>query len=97
QSLRWRKAIERLADLEIRRWKAFMRLNGETLAENDEDILNEIKGFVQALKRVGIEYSIIVNVEERGADTLTRQARQGPSMVQSRSSTKRMQRVGGLE
>jgi hypothetical protein len=49
--------------LEIRRWKAFLRLNGETLVEHDQDILNEFKGFVQALKRVGIEYSIIVNVE----------------------------------
>ena len=49
--------------MEIRRWKAFLRLNGETLVERDEDILNEFKEFVQALKRVGIDYSIIVNVE----------------------------------
>ena len=33
------------------------------MVERDEDILNEFKGFVQALKRVGVEYSIIVNVE----------------------------------
>jgi hypothetical protein len=83
--------------LEVRRWKAFLRLTGETLVERDEDVLNEFKGFVQALKRVGIGYSIIVNVEGRRAGTLTRQARQGASMVQSLSSTKRMQRVGGLE
>jgi len=83
--------------LEVRRWKAFLRLTGETLVERDEDVLNEFKGFVQALKRVGIDYSIIINVEGRRAGTLTRQARQGASMVQSLSSTKRMQRVGGLE
>jgi hypothetical protein len=88
---------ERLADLEIRRWKAFLRLNGETLAESDEDILNEFKGFVHTLKRVGIDYSIIVNVEGHGAGTLTRRARQGASMVQSLSSNKRMKRVGGLD
>ena len=83
--------------MEVRRWKAFLRLTGETLVERDEDVLNEFKGFVQALKRVGIDYSIIINVEGRRAGTLTRQARQGASMVQSLSSTKRMQRVGGLE
>jgi hypothetical protein len=83
--------------LEVRSWKAFLRLNGETLVERDEDILNEFKGFVQSLKRVGIDYSIIVNVEGRRAGTLTRQARQGTSMIQSQSSTKRTQRVGGLE
>ena len=49
--------------MEIRRWKAFLRLNGETLVDRDEDILNEFKEFVQALKKVGIDYSIIVNVE----------------------------------
>ncbi len=50
--------------MEIRRWKAFLRLTGETLVDRDEDILDEFKGFVQALKRVGIDYSIVVNVEE---------------------------------
>jgi hypothetical protein len=83
--------------LEVRSWKAFLRLNGETLVERDADILNEFKGFVQALERVGIDYSIIVNVEGRRAGTLTRQAQQGTSMIQSPSSTKRPQRVGGLE
>lgn len=38
-------------------------MNGETLVDRDEDILNEFKEFVQALKKVGIDYSIIVNVE----------------------------------
>ena len=50
--------------MEIRRWKAFLRLTGETLADRDDEILNEFTGFVQALKRVGIDYSIVVTVEE---------------------------------
>lgn len=50
--------------MEIRRWKAFLRLTGETLAERDDEILDEFKGFVQALKRVGIDYSIVVTVED---------------------------------
>ena len=53
--------------MQSRKWKAFLRLQGETLVDNDEDILNEFSGFVQQLKRVGVEYSIIVNVE--GGDT----------------------------
>jgi hypothetical protein len=49
--------------LENRRWKAFLRLRGETLVEKDDEILNEFKGFVDALKQAGVDYSIIVNVE----------------------------------
>ncbi len=49
--------------LENRRWKAFLRLTGETMVERDDEILDEFKGFVNALKRVGVDYSIIVNVE----------------------------------
>lgn len=50
--------------MKIRKWKAFMRLSGETLVDSDADILNEFKGFVLALKRVGIEYSLVVNVDK---------------------------------
>src|SRR5438552_18373300 len=49
--------------LENRRWKAFLRLTGETMVERDDEILDEFKGVVKALKRVGGDYSIIVNVE----------------------------------
>jgi hypothetical protein len=48
---------------ETRRWKAFLRLRGESLVETDDEILNEFEGFVHALRRVGVDYSIIVNVE----------------------------------
>jgi hypothetical protein len=48
--------------LELRRWKAFLRLNGQTM-DSEEEILNEFSGFVSALSRIGIEYSIVVNVE----------------------------------
>ena len=50
--------------MKIRKWTAFIRLNGEMLVERDEEILNEFKGFVLGLKGVGIEYSLLVNVEE---------------------------------
>ena len=64
--------------MEIRRWKAFLRLNGETLVERDEDILDEFKEFVQALKRVGIDYSIIVNVEGGKTQVLGQQRQVQP-------------------
>jgi hypothetical protein len=53
-------------------------LNGETLVERDEDILDEFKEFVQALKRVGIDYSIIVNVEGGKTQVLGQQRQVQP-------------------
>lgn len=79
--------------MEARRWKAFLRLEGETLVNKDADILNEFKGFVQALKRAGIDYSIVVNVEERGLEKSTGRPGQAESMTQG--STRRTERVGG--
>jgi hypothetical protein len=58
--------------LELRRWKAFLRLNGQTM-DSEEDILNEFSGFVSALSRIGIEYSIIVNVEGGRTKRFSRQ------------------------
>jgi hypothetical protein len=80
--------------LEIRRWKAFLRLNGETLVERNEDILNEFKGFVQALKRAGIDYSVVVNVEEDGIEHLGSRTRHGPSISSSPSPGKRVESIG---
>ena len=81
--------------MEIRRWKAFLRLEGETLVERDEDVLNEFKGFVQALKRAGIEYSIVVNVEENRLDKLSGRPKQAASMTHGPSHQKGLERVGG--
>ncbi|HYY92823.1 MAG TPA: hypothetical protein VE955_12615 [Candidatus Dormibacteraeota bacterium] len=53
-------------------------MNGETLVERDEDILDEFKEFVQALKRVGIDYSIIVNVEGGKTQVLGQQRQVQP-------------------
>lgn len=50
--------------MEARRWKAFVRLSGESLVDRDEEILTEFKGFAQSLKRTGIEYSIFLKVED---------------------------------
>gem|GEM_PF-3721668 len=83
-----------MGDLEVRRWKAFLRLNGETLVERDEDILNEFKGFVQALKRIGVDYSIVVNIEQSGTENFSGLARPSASIAHGLSSTKRVQRVG---
>lgn len=57
--------------METRRWRAFLRLKGESMVDSDDDILNEFKGFVQALRRIGVEYSIIVKVEGRRIEHLT--------------------------
>ena len=50
--------------MEVRRWNAFLRLSGESQVNRVEEILTEFKGFAQSLKRVGIESSIILNVED---------------------------------
>jgi len=76
--------------LEIRRWKAFLRLTGETLVDRDEDILDEFKGFVQALKRVGIDYSIVVNVEEGKTKHLVGGQGQFPAISRNSISQKRI-------
>lgn len=51
--------------MEARRWKAFVRLSGESVVDRDEEILTEFKGFAQSLNRTGIEYSIFLKVEDR--------------------------------
>jgi hypothetical protein len=79
--------------MEIRRWKAFLRLNGETMVERDEDILNEFKGFVQSLKRAGIDYSVVVNVEEAGTESFTNRAQPGPSIANGLSPAKGTERI----
>jgi hypothetical protein len=62
--------------LEPRRWKAFLRLTGQTVVENEDDILNEFTGFVSLLDKVGIGYSIIVNVEPSRTERLAGQTPQ---------------------
>ncbi len=81
--------------MQIRKWKAFLRLRGETLVETDQDILNEFKGFVQALKRVGIEYSIVVNVEEGQTEQLVHKVNQRDSLRHGPSTENRTERIGG--
>ena len=81
--------------MEIRRWKAFLRLEGDTSVEKDEDIMNEFKGFAQALNRVGIDYSIVVNVEVDQPERLTSRPKQAPSMTHGTSYDERTERVGG--
>jgi hypothetical protein len=49
--------------METRKWKAFLRMNGETLVDTDQDILTEFKAMVEYLKWIGVDYSIVVQVE----------------------------------
>jgi cytochrome c len=49
--------------METRKWKAFLRMNGETSIDTEQDILTEFKAMVEYLKWIGVNYSIIVQVE----------------------------------
>jgi len=51
--------------IESYKWKAFLRLKGQTSLRNEEEILDEFEGFVRALQQVGVDYNIIVTVEGR--------------------------------
>jgi hypothetical protein len=54
--------------METRRWKAFLRMNGETAVESSQDILIEFKAMVEYLKCRGVDYSMVVQVEAGQAD-----------------------------
>ena len=49
--------------METRKWKAFLRVNGETTVDSSHDILTEFKAMVEYLKSIGVDYSIFVQVE----------------------------------
>ena len=53
--------------METRKWKAFLRMNGETTVDSP-DILIEFKAMVEYLKSVGVDYSIVVQVEADQAE-----------------------------
>ena len=54
--------------MEARKWKAFLRMNGETAVESSQDILIEFKAMVEYLKCIGVDYSMVVQVEAGQAD-----------------------------
>jgi len=49
--------------MESRKWKAFLRMNGETTVNTSQDILNEFKAMVEYLRCLGVDYSMVVQVE----------------------------------
>ncbi len=49
--------------METRRWKAFLRMNGETTVDTSQDVLTEFKVMVEYLKCIGVDYSMVVQVE----------------------------------
>jgi hypothetical protein len=54
--------------METRKWKAFLRVNGETTVDSSHDILTEFKAMVDYLKSIGVDYSIFVQVEADQAE-----------------------------
>jgi len=54
--------------METRKWKAFLRMNGETTVDTSQDILTEFKAMVEYLKCIGVDYSMVVQVEAGRAD-----------------------------
>src|SRR6266566_474391 len=58
-----RGSIQERLIMETRRWKAFLRMNGETTDDTSQDILTEFKAMVEYLKWIGVDYSMVVQVE----------------------------------
>jgi hypothetical protein len=54
--------------METRRWKAFLRMNGETMVDSSQDVLAEFKAMVEYLKCIGVDYSVVVQVEAGQAE-----------------------------
>lgn len=66
------------------------------MVENDEEILNEFNAFVQNLKQVGVDYSVIVNVEGEPTEHFLGGTGQFHSMAHSTAiQRKPVQRLGG--
>jgi hypothetical protein len=49
--------------METRKWKAFLRMNGETTVDTSREILSEFKAMVEYLRCIGVDYSMVVQVE----------------------------------
>jgi cytochrome c len=54
--------------METRKWKAFLRMNGETTIDTEQDILTEFKAMVEYMKWIGVNYSMVVQVEAGGSE-----------------------------
>jgi len=54
--------------METRKWKVFLRMNGETIVDSDQDLLTEFKVMVEYLKSIGVDYSMAVQVEAGRAE-----------------------------
>jgi hypothetical protein len=54
--------------MESRKWKAFLRMNGETVVDSSQDILAEFKAMVEYLRCTGVNYSMVVQVEAGQAE-----------------------------
>jgi hypothetical protein len=68
--------------METRKWKAFLRMNGETTVDSSHDILTEFKAMVEYLKSIGVDYSMFVQVEADHAERSQTLAMERPARRQ---------------
>jgi hypothetical protein len=68
--------------METRKWKAFLRMNGETTVDSSHDILTEFKAMVEYLRSIGVDYSMFVQVEADHAEGSQTLAMEQPSRRQ---------------
>ena len=71
-------------NLETRRWKAFLRMTGETTVDTEEDILTEFKVMAEYMKCIGVSYSMIVHVEPGRTTESNTFARSSPPAGEAR-------------
>jgi len=48
---------------QIRKWRAYLKLEGETAVNSEEDIVEDFEAFVQTLRGILIDYNIVVLVD----------------------------------
>jgi hypothetical protein len=53
-----------------KKWRAFLRLKGETWTSKREETVREFVGLVQFLRGVDVDYNLIVFVEDEGSRVL---------------------------
>lgn len=78
-----------------RKWKAFMRLYGETPVESEQDIVKEFTGFAKQLERVGVEYSIVVTVDKGPIRQYSARTSRSQPIVSSPGPTRGLARPEG--
>src|SRR2546425_4577514 len=58
-----RMTLKRWKISQPRKWRAYLKLEGETAVNCEEDIAEDFSAFVQTLRGILIDYNIVVFVE----------------------------------